>query len=455
VEGTVVGQYRVLKKLGEGGMGAVYVGEHSLIGRRAAIKVLLPQLSVNPEIVQRFFNEARAATAIADPGIVQIFDFGYHTDGSAYIVMEFLEGETLDGRLRRLGRLPAHDAARIMRQTASSLAAAHSRGIIHRDLKPENIFLVRDAEVVGGERAKILDFGIAKLTADDSSKVKTHTAAIMGTPWFMSPEQCRGAGQIDSRSDIYALGCVLFQLVTGTPPFDGEGAGEIIASHLRSPAPAPSSRVPGIPPEIDEVVLTCMAKSPDDRYQTMTALAAVLEQVVAYVTSPGGLAASSGGVGARAYPTAPPTPVGAPTTLSAIASQVGLSTPGDAPPKKRGLALAIGAITFAAVTAVVVVIATQGGGGTPAPATTTPAHQPAAPVPRPPVKEPEPTPPPPVEIKPPEPTPAPVETKAPEPTPAPVEVADPPNKKRRVKKDPKKCEVPGDRYPCDGIPEDR
>ncbi len=228
VEGSVIGSYRVLRKLGEGGMGAVYVAEHALIGRKAAIKVLLPSLSANQDIVQRFFNEARAATAIQDAGIVQIFDFGYHTDGSAYIVMEYLEGETLDARLRRLGRLHPHDAVRIMRQSAGSLAAAHSRGIIHRDLKPENIFLVRDAEVAGGERPKILDFGIAKLTGDAGNKVKTHTAAIMGTPWFMSPEQCRGAGHIDHRSDIYALGCVLFQLVTGQPPFDGEGAGDTI-----------------------------------------------------------------------------------------------------------------------------------------------------------------------------------------------------------------------------------
>ena len=128
-------------------MGAVYLAEHTLLGRRAAVKVLQPNLSSNQDIVQRFFNEARAATAIADPGIVQIFDFGYHTDGSAYIVMEFLEGEPLDSRIKRLGRLAAIDALRILRQVASSLAAAHARGIIHRDLKPENIYLVVDRGV--------------------------------------------------------------------------------------------------------------------------------------------------------------------------------------------------------------------------------------------------------------------------------------------------------------------
>src|SRR5688500_8255269 len=173
MEESVIGQYRVSKKLGEGGMGAVYVAEHSIIGRTTALQVLLLQLSAHQDVVQRFFNEARAATAINDLGICEIVDFGYHTGGSAFIVMEYLEGETLDARLRRHGRLHPHDAVRIMRQVASSLGSAHARGIIHRDLKPENIFMVRDAEVAGGERAKVLDFGIAKLTGDSGSKVKT------------------------------------------------------------------------------------------------------------------------------------------------------------------------------------------------------------------------------------------------------------------------------------------
>src|SRR5262245_58964302 len=196
-------------------MGAVYLGQHQLLGRRAAIKVLLPELSARPDIVNRFFNEARAVTSISDPGIVQVFDFGYHADGSAFIVMEFLEGEALDRRLARLGRLPATDALRLCRQIAGSLGAAHAQHIIHRDLKPENIFLVRDPEVPSGERAKILDFGIAKLSDDHPGKLKTHTGLLIGTPTYMSPEQCRGLAEIDHRADIYALGCVMFQLLTG------------------------------------------------------------------------------------------------------------------------------------------------------------------------------------------------------------------------------------------------
>src|SRR5688500_17389093 len=157
--GERVGPYTILRKLGEGGMGAVYEAEHALLGRRAAIKVLHPAMSANEEVVARFFNEARATTVIADPGIVQIFDFGYHTDASAYIVMELLPGESMATRLARVGRMAARDAFRLLRRVATSLEGAHVRGVVHRDLKPDNIFIVGDPAVTGGERTKILDFG--------------------------------------------------------------------------------------------------------------------------------------------------------------------------------------------------------------------------------------------------------------------------------------------------------
>src|SRR5262245_15054167 len=179
------GVYRIQHKLGEGGMGAVYMAEHSLLGRRAAIKVLHAAFSMRQDIVERFFNEARAASSIADPGIVQIFDFGYQ-DGIAYIVMEFLDGEPLEARLRRLGRLALVDALCLARQLALSLQAAHARGVIHRDLKPDNVLVVPDAEVPGGERAKILDFGIAKLTDTSPDRQRTQTGMVMGTPLYMS-----------------------------------------------------------------------------------------------------------------------------------------------------------------------------------------------------------------------------------------------------------------------------
>jgi len=268
-QGMTVGAYRILGKLGEGGMGTVYLAEHALLGRRAAIKVLLPELSRHPEVVQRFFNEARAVTAVADPGIVQIFDFGIHGDGSAYIVMELLEGESLDARLRRLGRIPPHDALRIMQQLASSLGAAHAKGVVHRDLKPENLFIVGDPAVTGGERVKLLDFGIAKLRSNEPGMLKTQTGMLIGTPVYMSPEQCRGAGDIDHRSDIYSLGCVLFCMLAGRPPFDGEGTGELIAAHLMKPAPALSAVVAGLPGELDAVIARCLAKSPGGRFSSM------------------------------------------------------------------------------------------------------------------------------------------------------------------------------------------
>jgi len=333
----------MLHQIGEGGMGSVWVAQHAMLGRRAAIKLLHPQYNARPDIVTRFFNEARAATAISDPGIVQIFDFGYH-EGTAYIAMEMLEGEPLDKRLWRLGRFPVSDALRIMRQIAGSVGVAHRAGIVHRDLKPENVYLVRDPEVAGGERPKILDFGIAKLTNDPSVQ-KTQASAVMGTPTYMSPEQCRGAGQVDARSDVYALGCMLFVLVTGAPPFAAEGMGEILAMHLREPAPAPSQRVPGIPPQVDAVVLQCLAKDPAQRFNTGSELAAALGMIETTAIS-NVVPASMGSVAPR------PAMVPVATTLSAAAGMT------SAPPAKKsrgaliigvGAAVAIGIVIIAVV----------------------------------------------------------------------------------------------------------
>ncbi len=288
--GGYIGQYRIVHQLGAGGMGAVYVGEHVLLGRRAAIKTLHPTLAVYPEIIERFFTEARATSAIRDHGVVQIFDFGYHVDGTAYIVMELLEGESLQARIERLGVLSPRDALRIARQAAGSLAVAHDRGIIHRDLKPENVYLIADPEAQGGERTKILDFGICKLgVATDAAA--TQSGAQMGTPIYMSPEQCRGAGRVDQRADIYALGCVLFHMLTGRPPFEGEGAGDYIVAHMHLPPPAPSTLVPGLDGSavfasaiwatIDVLVARCLAKSPIERFASMRELQAELERVLA------------------------------------------------------------------------------------------------------------------------------------------------------------------------------
>jgi serine/threonine-protein kinase len=332
VDGAALGAYRLIRRIGAGGMGEVWLAEHTLLGRKAAIKVLHPMYSASADIVARFFNEARAATAIADPGIVQIYDFGHAADGSAYIVMELLEGETLDARLSHRGAMSIADALRILKQVASSLGAAHARGIVHRDLKPENIFLVRDPEVPGGERAKILDFGIAKLSGDAGSK--TMTSAVMGTPMFMSPEQCRGAGGVDQRADIYSLGCVLFTLLCARPVFEAVGVGELIALHLTAAPPRASSCRAGIPVEIDDLIARCLDKDPARRF-----------------ASGSELATSLGELAARDLVTPEPPrriAVHAATMPTTISGATGVTSPPTTAPKRHGLALgAIGTCVLA------------------------------------------------------------------------------------------------------------
>jgi len=269
--GEVFGNYRVTELIGEGGMGVVYLAEHPGIGRRAAIKILRPGLTDNAEMTKRFFNEARAANAIRHPGIVEVYDCGTLASGTSYIVMELLEGENLAARLRTVGRLQAADARRIAAQTASALAAAHAAGIVHRDLKPDNLYLVPDERDAALEMVKVLDFGIAKLgqQASNTSSVRTRTGSVMGTPAYMSPEQCRGTRQIDHRTDIYALGVILFEMLCGRPPFVSEGFGEMVHLHISAPPPAPRSIEPSIPEELERLILWCLAKEPAERVQTM------------------------------------------------------------------------------------------------------------------------------------------------------------------------------------------
>jgi serine/threonine protein kinase len=417
MEGASIGSYRIVRKLGEGGMGTVWLAEHSLLGRRAAIKVLLPEFTTNEQIVQRFFNEARAVTAIADPGIVQVFDFG-NANGSAYIVMELLEGEAMDVRLRRIGRFAPADAVRLMAQIATSLGAAHAKNVIHRDLKPENIFIVGDPAVTGGERTKILDFGIAKLAGNEIDKFKTRTGVVMGTPVFMSPEQCRGAATIDGRSDIYTLGCVLFTMLCGRPPFESEGTGDLIIMHVRDAPPVPSTFVPGLVPEMDALMARCLEKDPNNRFQTtaelVQGLAAVeaalygmpvdegfrrslrMQSVGGYTTSPGtnpNYSPRMTPAAALAYRQQPtPAPPDARTRLGTPAGGVPVQTPttlssatGAIQPASGRKTGALVAAALAVVVGVVVVVAVVARGKTEAPASSDP---PAATQPDPPVADP-------------------------------------------------------------------
>jgi serine/threonine protein kinase len=266
-----VGNYRILKLLGEGGMGAVYLAEHPGIGRKAAVKVLHPGMAQNAEVVTRFFNEARAANAVKHPGIVEIFDFGTLPTGATYIIMEFLEGESLAARIRRSGRIRIGDAVEFAFQTAGVLGAAHDKGIVHRDLKPDNLYLIPDTHTPGREMVKVLDFGIAKLNAGagGSGSVKTRTGTIMGTPLYMSPEQCRGTKEVDHRTDIYALGIILYEMLCGEPPFVSEGHGELIHMHIGTPPAPPRTHNPGIPQDLERVVLKALDKDPGQRFATM------------------------------------------------------------------------------------------------------------------------------------------------------------------------------------------
>ncbi|MFO0580432.1 MAG: protein kinase [Polyangia bacterium] len=260
--GTQIGSYRLVRVLGEGGMGTVFEAVHEGISGRAAIKILRPEAAVRHDIAARFFSEARAANAVEHPSILRVFDCGYTRDGLAYLTMEFLSGETLAQRLTRLGCLPLAAAVRLCRQAASALAAVHARGLVHRDLKPENLMIVRDPEAPGGERIKVLDFGIARLAEDlRHSLVNTRTGMVMGTPTYMAPEQCHGARLVNELADVYSLGVILYQVLTGRPPFLGEGVGELLAMHLKD-APVPIGQLaPDVPAELVELVHAMLDKS--------------------------------------------------------------------------------------------------------------------------------------------------------------------------------------------------
>jgi serine/threonine protein kinase len=279
--GTTIGNFQLLRTLGEGGMGVVFEAEHVTMHRRAAIKVLRPELIKDAQTIRRFFNEARATNEIRHPGIVQIYDCGTREDGSPWLIMELLEGETLSKRIARTAPMPATEVIALGTQTASVLEAAHRAGIIHRDLKPDNLFIVNNQETPSGERIKVLDFGIAKLGSSAATKsMHTQTGMLMGTPLYMSPEQCRGTGQVDARSDIYSFGLILYQMATGDLPFVSEGMGELFDMQMNRPPPPLERKVPGIAPALAEAILRTLRKDPAERFQSMAELQRALAAVI-------------------------------------------------------------------------------------------------------------------------------------------------------------------------------
>jgi len=386
VIGQRFGNYRAIALLGEGGMGEVYLAEHPGIGRQVAVKVLRTELGHDDQVLARFINEARAANAIRHPNIIEILDSGVTDNGLSYLVMELLRGESLSARIKRKGKLPPQEAVVIANQTASALGAAHAKGIVHRDLKPDNLFVVVDDANPGHEHVKVLDFGIAKLQPNVSSGlVKTRTGALLGTPIYMSPEQCLGTKEVDWRSDIYSLGAILYEMLTGQPPFVSEGFGALLNMHLNQPPRPPCQIEPAISPGLDSAVLKMLAKKPEDRYQSMAEVQSALAAAVGLTPAPFGLSRSvvEAQQALQATMSAPigPTPTPSGTTLSDTAGErlAASGTTASARSSRWVVIVAVGAAAVAAILATLLVGRGDRGPARRAVTQVVPASAPAAP----------------------------------------------------------------------------
>ncbi len=264
-------RYRIIRKLGEGGMGAVYQAEHALIEKRIALKILFPELTRRTDLVARFLQEAKSASRIGHENVIDISDFGQSPEGLVYIAMEYLDGQDLSQMLKAEGPQPWARARPILMQITKALRAAHEHGIIHRDIKPENVFLIqRDGRP---DFVKVLDFGIAKVVnADDGGPRLTQAGMIFGTPEYMSPEQAQGQ-MPDHRVDVYAVGCIMYHLLTGDVPFHADNFMGILTKHMLEPVMPPRQRAPklGIAADVEAVCLRALEKDRDKRWQDMDA----------------------------------------------------------------------------------------------------------------------------------------------------------------------------------------
>jgi serine/threonine-protein kinase len=276
--GTRVGNYQIVSQLGEGGMARVYRATHPEIGRDVAVKVLSTEVAAIPDVVRRFRVEAQSVNKIDHPNIIHIFDFGALPDGRPFYLMELLSGESLAHHIRRVGAMPVIDALAVTDAVLDALEVVHRANIVHRDLKPDNVFLARS-----GERTivKVLDFGIVKLL-DDAQLDKTRTGALLGTPSYMAPEQCEGRQRdIGPRSDLYAVGCMLYQMLSGQLPFDADSLGGLLLQHMTQTPPRLVERIAGVPAPISDVVASCLAKDPGARPASAAALRAQLRPFLA------------------------------------------------------------------------------------------------------------------------------------------------------------------------------
>ncbi len=288
----VAGRFTILGTLGTGAMGTVYRARQEVIDRDVALKILRPERVGDASAQARFEREARATSALVSPHTVTVFDFGAAEDGSWFLAMELLRGETLGARLRRAGRLPPRQACRVAREALKSLAEAHTKGIIHRDLKPDNLFMVtipNEAGSLVGESCKVLDFGIAKLMHRTPSldQLETQAGAVFGTPRYMSPEQAQGL-VLDARSDLYSLSVMLYAMLTGRAPFTEDDAVVVMASHITRTPPSFAEAAPDLEPlpALESLVRRGLAKHPAERPQTAEAYIALLDEAAAELAMP-------------------------------------------------------------------------------------------------------------------------------------------------------------------------
>jgi serine/threonine-protein kinase len=262
-----IGQYRLLARLGTGGMGEVYLAEHCLLKRLCAIKLIQPELARDEQVLTRFEREVRTTARLSHWNTVQIFDYGRTDDGTLYYVMEYLPGSSFEEMLQKHGRQPAERVVHLLRQACQALREAHSIGLIHRDIKPANLFVADRGGVY--DVVKVLDFGLVKQLAELPSSRLTQQGSLSGTPLFMSPEQASGTDDVDGRSDIYSLGAVAYMLLSGRPPFERRSPMEVLIAHARDEVRPPSEFGAEVPADLENIVLRCLAKKPEDRYQDM------------------------------------------------------------------------------------------------------------------------------------------------------------------------------------------
>jgi eukaryotic-like serine/threonine-protein kinase len=271
----VAGKYRLTRLLGRGGMGSVWEGVHESLGTRVAVKLIDIEHVQSGDSQRRFETEARSAAKLQSKHVVEVYDYGVSPEGQPFIVMQYLAGEPLDRRLERVGRLSPFETARVVLQVCRALSRAHAVGIIHRDLKPENIFLVQDEED-GTELVKVVDFGIAKVVGAAPQDSATRTGSVLGTPYYMSPEQARGLRSVDHRSDLWSVGVIAFRCMVGRLPFDGEAVGDVLVNLCTGPIPVPSELMPDLPPGFDAFTARVLSRTPSDRFASAAELGEAL-----------------------------------------------------------------------------------------------------------------------------------------------------------------------------------